>query len=340
MMTFAIKIVIHNNKIMKKTFLSIIMVLALLSVANAQTEKKEAFGKPFVKVFTNFHSSFSDGENQNMFQITRAYFGYEYHFDQYFSGKLTLDVGNPGMGSLQQTAFLKTAYLQYKKDGFSVGLGLLGLVQFKEQEAIWGYRYIYKSFQDEHKYNASADLGMVIKYDFSDIVSADFSLTNGEGYKTVVVDSVLRTGLGVTLKPVKNFTFRAYYDFIKKFEVSQQSIALFAAYSDKSFSLGAEYNRFLNAKNVDNKNLNGYSFYTTYKTKKSSKFFARYDLLSSNEISGTNWNLNKDGSLIILGFEFSPAKGVKISPNYQGWNPKDDAKKILSALYLNLEIKL
>ena len=325
---------------MKKILFSIISMILLLNIANAQNKSNDASGKPFVKIYSNFHSSFSDGENQNMFQITRAYFGYEYKFDQYFSGKLTLDVGNPGSGSLQQTAYLKTAYLQYKKDGFSVGLGLLGLVQFKEQEDIWGYRYIYKSFQDEHKYNSSADLGMIIKYDFSDKVSADFSLTNGEGYKTVVVDSVLRTGFGLTLKPADNFTFRAYYDFIKKFNVSQQSIALFAAYTNKDFSLGAEYNRFLNAKNVDNKNLNGYSFYATYNAKKSSKFFARYDLLSSNEISGTNWNLNKDGSLIILGFEYSPVKGVKIAPNYQAWNPKDNSKKISSAIYLNLEIKL
>ena len=329
---------------MKSLKLTLIILTFFTSTLFAQTKDSgsefKAFGKPFVKIFTNYHNSFSDGKNANVFEITRAYFGYEYNFSKDFSGKLTLDVGNPGTGSLQQTMFLKTAYLQYKKDGFSVGLGLLGLVQFKEQEENWGYRYIYKSFQDEYKYNSSADLGMIVAYDFSDKFSMDFSLTNGEGYKTVVVDSVLRTGFGATIKPVKDFMFRAYYDFIKKQGVSQQSIALFAGYTGKNLSLGAEYNRFLNAKNATDKNLNGYSFYTTYTTKNKSKIFARYDLVNSNELAGSNWNLNKDGSLIILGYEFSPVKGVKIAPNYQGWNPKDDAKKFASAFYLNLEIKL
>lgn len=329
---------------MKKIILTAIVITMFMSAINAQSKDAsgefKAFGKPFVKIFTNYHSSFYDGENANVFEITRAYFGYEYNFSKEFSGKLTLDVRNPGSGSLQQTAYLKTAYLQYKKDGLSIGLGLLGLVQFKEQEEVWGYRYIYKSFQDEHKYNSSADLGMIVAYDFSDQFSMDFSLTNGEGYKTVVVDSIFRTGFGATLKPVKDFVFRAYYDFIKKLGVSQQSIALFAGYTGKDLSLGAEYNRFLNAKNATDKNLNGYSFYSTFTTKNKSKIFARFDLLNSNEISGNNWNLNKDGSLIILGYEFSPVKGVKISPNYQGWNPKDDAKKMTSAFYLNLEIKL
>ncbi len=326
--------------IMKKLFLSIILMVALTTVANAQSEKKEASGKPFVKIFSNFHSTFSDGENHNMFQITRAYFGYQYTFNENFSGKLTLDVGNPGAGKLQQTAYLKTAYLQYKKDGFSVSLGLLGLVQFKEQETNWGYRYIFKSFQDQHKYNSSADLGMILAYNFTDEFKMDLSITNGEGYKTVVVDSVLRTGLGATLKPVKDFTVRAYYDFIKKDDVTQQSLAFFAGYAGKDWTFGAEFNQLLNVKNAEDRDLSGYSFYTTYKSSKKTKLFARYDQLSSNEISGNDWNIGNDGSQFIIGMEFTPVKGVKIAPNYQGWNPKDDSKKVLSAIFLNLELKL
>ncbi len=325
---------------MKKILFSVISMILLLNVANAQTSESKSSGKPFVKIYSNFHNSFSDGVSQNMFEITRAYFGYEYKFDQYFSGKLTLDVGNPGAGKLQQTAYLKTAYLKYKQDGFSVSFGLLGLVQFKEQETNWGYRYIYKSFQDEHKYNSSADLGMIVAYDFTDAFSMDLSITNGEGYKTVVVDSVLRTGLGATVKPAKDFTLRAYYDFIKKNDVSQQSVSFFAGYTGSEWSFGAEFNQLLNVQNTKDENLSGYSFYSTYKAGKKTKFFARYDRLSSNEISGYDWNFSKDGSQFIIGFEYSPVKGVNIAPNYQGWNPKDDSKKILSAIYLNLEFKL
>ncbi len=323
---------------MKKNLLSIILIFMLLNVANTQT--KEPSGKPFVNIFSNYHSNFGDGENHNLFQVTRAYFGYEYNFNQNFSAKLTLDFGNPGVGKLQQTAYLKNAYLKYKEDGLSVTFGLLGLLQFKTQEKNWGNRYVFKSFQDEHKFNSSADLGLILAYDFSKTFSMDFSLTNGEGYKTVVVDSILRTGIGATLMPSMGFTVRAYYDFIKKYDVNQQSVALFAGYVGSEWAFGAEYNQLLNVKNTADKNLSGYSFYTTYKTAEKTKVFARYDRLTSNEISGNNWNLGKDGSQIIVGMEFAPVKGVKISPNYQGWSPKDDSKKVLSAFYLSLEFKI
>ena len=108
---------------MKKLILTVIVIAMFIGAVNAQSKDAggefKSFGKPFVKIFTNYHSSFYDGENANVFEISRAYFGYEYNFSKEFSGKLTLDVGNPGTGSLQQTAYLKTAYLQYNKNRLS-----------------------------------------------------------------------------------------------------------------------------------------------------------------------------------------------------------------------------
>lgn len=319
-----------------------LIINAVFTFAYAQEAegKEKAYGKPIMNIFSNFHSAFNDGKNSNLFQITRAYLGYAHSFNQNFSAKLLLDVGNPGAGNLQQTAYLKYAYLKYKEDGFSFTLGLLGLLQYNTQENNWGHRYVFKSFQDQHKFNSSADLGMIIAYDFTKDFSMDFSLTNGEGYKTVVVDSIMRTGLGATFKPNKDFTLRVYYDFIKKFDITQQSLAFFAGYVGVDWTLGAEYNKLLNVKNIAKENLNGYSFYTTYKSGKKTKLFARYDRLSSNEISGDAWNLGKDGSQFIIGFEYSPVEGVKLSPNYQSWNPKDGSKKVLSAIYLSLDLKL
>jgi hypothetical protein len=325
---------------MKK--LSITLILAFLAgiqVIAADKEFKPG-GKPSVKIFSNFHSTFSDGTNLNVFEITRAYFGYGYKFSKHFSGKITLDVGNPKVGGLEMTAYLKNASLTYKQNGFTVNFGLIGLVQFKTQEKIWGYRYILKSFQDQYKMATSSDLGIVIAYKFSDFISADFNLINGEGYKKIAADSSLRTGIGVTINPIKALTVRGYYDYIKKNGVNQQSLSLFAGYKTKKFSVGAEYNKQLNHKNSDGENLNGYSFYTTYNASKKVKFFGRYDKLSSSDAMDMEWNLGKDGSLFIVGMEFTPVKGIKIAPNYQGWNPKDAAKKYMSVFYVNLEIKI
>ena len=37
---------------------------------------------------------------------------------------------------------------------------MIGGKQFNDQEMIWGYRYLYKTLQDEYKFGSSADLGV------------------------------------------------------------------------------------------------------------------------------------------------------------------------------------
>ena len=111
--------------------------------------------------------------------------GYEYNFSTEWYGKVVLDVGNPGAGKHEMAAFLKNAYMEYEKDKLAVSFGLISTTQFKVSEKIWGLRYIEKSFQDAYKFNSSADLGFNIDYTFSDFISADFSIINGEGYKKI-----------------------------------------------------------------------------------------------------------------------------------------------------------
>ncbi len=130
------------------------------------------------------------------FEIQRAYLGYQHQFSKTISGQLILDVGDPSFGNFQMTAYLKNAYMQYKKDKLTVKMGMIGLYQYKLQEDLWGGRYFYKSFMDEHKFGPSADLGAFVKYDFHKMVSADFTIANGEGYKKLESDSILKVQLG------------------------------------------------------------------------------------------------------------------------------------------------
>jgi hypothetical protein len=102
-------------------------------------------GKPFVKIFSNFHT---DTEAKNTaFEVTRAYFGYGYELGPQFSSKLTLDVGSPEIKlddststntSLHLTAYLKTASLDYKTEKLEANFGLIGLKQHKLTEKYWG----------------------------------------------------------------------------------------------------------------------------------------------------------------------------------------------------------
>ena len=305
----------------------------------SQTEEFKPNGKPFMKIFSNYHATFSDGESSSAFELKRVYLGYEYAFSKKFSAKANFDVGDPGVGKLQMTAYVKNAYLKYREGNFSVNFGLISTTQFKVQEKHWGYRYLAKSFQDQYKFNSSADLGVSAAYKFSDAVSADVIIANGEGYKLLQADSTLRYGLGVTVTPVNKFKGRVYYDFTSKDE-TQSSLATFVGYADDVFSLGAEYNKLFNYGFEDGQDLSGTSFYTTIKANKKLKFFARFDNLSSKKKNGEteDWNIGKNGQWYIVGLEYAPIKGVKIAPNYKGWNPEDSGQEFSSTLMLNFEI--
>lgn len=328
---------------MKKTILTALAVFSLAVVAMAQ-EPKDTFtpgGSASMKIFTDFRSTFYDGKTASAFEVTRAYFGYGYNFSKEFSGKVNFDVGDPGVGGLQMTAYLKNAFLQYSAKGFTANFGLISTTQFGTQEDFWANRYVQKTFQDLNGINPSADLGLGLAYKFAKFVKVDVSFYNGEGYKKLQSDSAFQTALGLTLTPIKGLTVRGSYDFMSKKSVTQANTCAFIGYSATKFSLAFEYNDQKNHKMVKSNDLSGPSVYGSFSPTSKVKLYARYDKLSSNTLAGktTAWNLGKDGSLIIAGLEYAPVKGVKLSPNFQGWNPADSSKKSSSSAMLSCEIK-
>ncbi len=322
----------------RTTLLSLVLLFLTWNAFSQETEEFTPNGRGTIKIYTNYHSTFSDGESSKVFEIQRAYLGYQANLSEKISGKLIVDVGDPGVGKLQMTAYLKNAFMQYKDDKLLARIGMIGLHQFKIQEDLWGGRYLYKSFMDEHKFGPSADLGAFVAYQFHDLVSADLTLANGEGYKSIESDSILKYSVGATLKPFSGLVFRTSYDYMGR-EAVQQTLALYLGYSVENLDLGAEYNYQWNHQMVQNNHLRGLSFYGSYQSKLA-RIFARYDKLSSPELSGDTdpWNYGDDGQLYIAGVEFHPVKGLIITPNYQGWIPADGSSMLHSA-YLSLEIK-
>ncbi len=309
--------------------------------ANAQEHNDfTPYGKPLALVFTNVNSTFDKTESSKSFELTRVYLGYEYFFSKNISSKVNFDIGDPGVGKLQMTAFVKNAYVQYKNSDFSARLGMIGVTQFGIQEKLWGYRYIYKSFQDEYNFGPSADLGAAVEYSPSKLISFDISVLNGEGYKKIQADSTFKTAFGITIKPFEGFVLRGYYDMMKH-NYNQTSVALFAGYTYKNFNTGIEYNSQNNNGMVNNHDFSGVSLYGSVALADKFTIFSRYDNLKSKTTEGdvNPWNLNKDGQLFMAGFDYSPTNGVKIAPTYSGWLPRDKSKYFSSTIALNFEIK-
>ena len=327
---------------MKNLLLIVSAFLLITSSALAQeSDEFKPSGKINARVFANYHNTITDGKGVSSFELTRAYLGYSYNFSKNFSGEVLFDAGNPkDGGDFQMSVFVKNAYLKYKSNGFTVKFGVIGLSQFSAAESNWGYRYVAKSFQDSYKFGHSADLGIYADYKFSSLISADFSITNGEGYKKLQGDDVVKGSLGVSFTPSKEWIIRLYADRMEDKE-AQTTISTMVGYNGTKIRVGGEYNYQLNHSMKADQDYSGFSTFITYKASSKFSIYARYDNLVSDKIGAatTGWNDAKDGQLVIAGLQYAPVKGVKISPNVQAWSPAADGAKSVTTVFLHCELK-
>ena len=309
-----------------KTKMILAGILACIGItAQAQDAKvEEPKGKAIVQVFGNFHSGFGAENDNRGFELERSYLGYEYKLGDGLSVKGVMDIGKSSdVSDYQRIAYIKNAMLSWKKDKFTLNAGLISTTQFNFQEKFWGYRYIMKSFQDMYKFGNSADLGISASYKFTDWLSADAIVVNGEGYKKVQKNDGLNYGLGVTLTPVKGFQVRLYGGLNESGQEGKEDIvnmAAFAGYKGDKFTVGAEYNYMQNASNKDDADQYGYSLFSSVKLSKDTEMFVRFDDLSSKN----DWNIAKDEQAAIVGAQFKLGKYVKIAPNFRMSMPKAD----------------
>jgi hypothetical protein len=334
----------------RKINLSLILALMLIITANAQTqqeEKKETWvdkGSIYGVIFANFHTDIAHSESDRGFEVKRAYLGYKVKIDPNFSANIKLDIGSPDDVSeyslSKRFAYFKNAYLQYKISDLTLQFGIADSKQFKAQEKFWGYRYIYKSYMDEYKFGPSADLGLFANYKLNDAIEIDASFSNGEGYNALQTDEDFNAAFGISYKPIKIISLRVYYDSYIANQTNQSNLVGFVGINFKPLSLGAEYNYQMNNKSIENQDMYGYSIYATYKASNKIKLFARYDQVFSNKLEGeiNPWNLENDGSSIITGIEYSPAKQVNLALNYQDRLAYADNGTDEHFLFINIKV--
>ena len=332
---------------MKKIVLFIISLFIGFEVCSAQ-KAEQTFpitGKPILTVFTNYKAGLGNVNNVSGFNLDRAFVGYEGFFAKGFSAKIVMNVETQSddNGNTKFNGYLKNAQVDWRGDGFFMSVGLVNLKQFSEQENCWGHRYVFKSFQEEYGIVFCEDIGLVAGYEFSPVISADIAFTNGEGRKFKNMDNRYKYGAGITLKPLKGLILRLYgdiYDIPKYLEDNmvkrdkQYSIASFAGYANKYFSIGVEYNRVFNYKFDSKQDANGYSAYTTINITPKMHIYGRFDYFDT----AGNMKYDNEGHAIICGFEYSPIKQIRISPNYQSW--KSSKGKRENFLLLSVECKI
>jgi hypothetical protein len=296
------------------------------------------------KIFSNYHSQISNGDNPSGFEIKRAYFGYKAKMSKHFEANIKLDIGSPEdlseFSLIRRYAYFKNAYVKYKNKKLTSIFGILDVLHFKMQEDFWKHRYIEKSFADIYRFGVKADLGWQIEYQWLEWLTTDFTIMNGEGYTQLQNDNTLKAGFGASFYPFKNFVTRVYYDLSMK-TTTQSTMALFFGYELKDkVIIGIEGNYKLNDDYRSEYDRYGYSVYASYYVFKKWQLFGRFDRVNSNILENEEypWNLAKDGSKIIGGIEYSPIKNLKIALNYQDWYPYAENETNDQYLFLNLEI--
>ena len=294
--------------------------------AQAQKMENEPKGKAIVQIYTNFHSGFGVVNDDRGFELDRSYLGYEYSFGKGVSVKGVMDIGQSNsVEDYQHIAYIKNALIKWEIGRFTLTGGMIGTTQFNYQEKFWGYRYIYKSFQDQYKFGSSADLGISASYRIAKWIEADVIIANGEGYKLVQVDNGLLYGVGTTIKPFKGMSIRLYASLNEgtKGEKDIVNYAMFAGYKHKYFSLAVEYNIMRNNRRVEGQNLYGFSMYASGSINSWLDLYARADGL----MSSGDWNKAKDDVAIIAGAQFKLGKYVKIAPNFRMSIPSADGEE-------------
>lgn len=318
-----------------------VFCFALLLLKTGYSQSTEQPGKPLAEIFPEFHLNINDTSAHTGFGIGRAYIGYQFMPAGQFSAKILLNVGTPedlAPGSTpKRYSFFREASLTWSDGKLSVSGGIVSTKMFMFQQAFWGKRYVANTYQSLNGFGIVADLGIVIEYKFSEKVSADYTLLNGEGYTEIHPDNSLKNSLGLTITPDNNLAIRIYGDIIRREGNWQTLLITFIGFKNDHFTLGSEISYKSNVDLIRGHHLWGISSTGGVNLSEKTQFFVRYDYSTSYKMKGDNnpWNYLNDGSFLIPGIQLTMSPNVKIAFDYQGKFPNDTSLPKAGLIFVN-----
>jgi hypothetical protein len=309
------------------------------------SQSLENHGKPIVEIFTDLHVNLNDTSKTSGFGLTRAYFGYKFLPVSNFSATVILNIGTPEdlpVASVHRRyAFFREASVSYEKESLRISFGITGTRYFYYQQKFWGKRYIANTFQALNGYGVVADLGVVADYKFSDLISGDLTVMNGEGYSELQLDNGVKASAGITITPSEQLSVRFYSDVTKQWGFWQSTFMSFAGFRNDLFTIGAEANYKTNLVLKDGHNAWGISGTGAFSISKKYEIFARYDYSASVTLPDdpNHWNYLMDGNLLIGGLQYTFNPNARIALDYQEKIPYDSDLKSTSLIFLNASFK-
>lgn len=327
-----------------KKFLSVIIFL-FLGWQILYNQTVNSAGHPITEIFADFHLNLNDTSKTTGFGLNRAYLGYVFTPDDHFSGSVIINAGNPedlAPGSIaKRYAYIREASLSYSNEKLKIAFGITGTRLFEFQQRFWGKRYIANTYQSINGYGYVADLGIVIDYQVSDNLKADFTLMNGEGYNNLQLDNCLRSSVGFTLTPDNGLAFRIYGDIEHTRDLWQPMFLGFAGFKNEIITIGAEITYKSNLGLIQGHDAWGLSGTGSVRLAEKTELFARYDYSKSVIAQGDiqRWNHLLDGDFLVLGIQYNFNSFVKIALDYQGIYPYDPNLSRSEQVLINASFK-
>jgi hypothetical protein len=303
-------------------------------------------GNPIMQIITDFHLDLNDTARTTGFGISRAYFGYNYLPGNNFSCKIILNVGTPEdlpkQASPRRYAFFREASVTYTKDRVNVSFGIATTRHFDYLQRFWGKRFIANEFEVRNKYGNIADLGVVLDYKFSDKLTGDVAVTNGEGYSEIQLDNGVKVAAGLTYRPTTQYAFRFYNDLNNNNGVLQYTLSSFAGIDNKWINFGASFHYKTNMDKVEGHDGWGVSSTGSVKLPQNYEIFARYDYSGSVTLPDelNPWNYMKDANLVIFGLQKNINANFKLAVDYQDSIPYSRELPSSGFIFLNALFKI
>jgi hypothetical protein len=328
---------------MKRILPILFFCILICQLLSSQTVVSQ--GKPITEIFTDFHLNLNDTAKTTGFGLNRAYLGYNYTPEGNFSALIIVNVGSPedlAFGSEpKRYAFFREASVTYTKEKLTLSFGMVSTRYENFQQGFWGKRYLGPEYQAKYGYGSVADLGIVIDYKFNDIIKADFSLLNGEGYNNIQLDNSLKTAFGFTITTPGNVAVRLYKDISRPSGIWQSTTIVFAGFRNDLFSFGSEISYKTNLDLNPGHDVWGISGTGSIFLSKKSDIFGRYDYSASVTVPGefSQWDSAKDGTFFIGGIQRTFNSNLKMALNWRRTNPYIQGIQSTDAIYLNARFK-
>ncbi len=321
---------------MKRIFTVIFAVLMVSSAVYTQN-KVEKGGKLWGYVFGDyFFKASGDSTGSNLqyspytnssqgFEIRRMYLGYDYVFNEKFSGQLLIEGNDKILTSTRLGLFIKTAYAEWKafdRVSFSIGLVPTPTRSWALNEKAWNYRSLEKTIIDMRGYGNASDLGVAARGTFDKAGNYGFGLMIGNGYGQRPEINKYKKYYGTLFaKPVKGLQIEAYADFEPAAdEKSRTTLKGFANYTIDKFNFGVEVFQQIQ-KNAGGVGVDAAPFgLSTYiwgnllgkENRPVLNMYARYDMFNGDT---KNDSIGYKESFITLGLDYMPIENIHFMPN-------------------------